>query len=179
MSYRPTCVVRAPVATRSGYGSMSRDIIRHLIEYDKYNVEVHSINWGETPMNALDINNSADKMILERIVPEEFPIQPDLYISISIPTEFQPIGKYNIGITAGIETTQASVEWVEAMNRMDVNFVISQHSKDVFDASKYLANNEQGDQVGTVECLKPIEVLHNCVDTYTYKKINRSLAFFL
>ena len=100
MSYRPTCVVRAPVATRSGYGGMSRDIVRHLIEYDKYNVEIHSINWGQTPMNALDVNNPADKMILERIVPEEFPVQPDLYISISIPTEFNPVGKYNIGITA-------------------------------------------------------------------------------
>jgi len=174
MSYRPTCIVRAPATTRSGYGGMSRDIIRHLIEYDKYNVEVHSINWGETPMNALDINNPADKMILERIVPEEFPTQPDLYISISIPTEFQPRGKYNIGITAGIETTQASVEWVEAMNRMDVNFVISKHAKAVFDASKYQAHNEQGEQLGTMECLKPIEVLHNCIDTYIYKKTHRS-----
>ena len=174
MSYRPTCVVRAPVATRSGYGAMCRDIIRHLIEYDKYNVEVHSINWGETPMNALDINNPADKMILERIVPEEFQSQPDLYISISIPTEFQPVGKYNIGITAGIETTQASVEWVEAMNRMDVNFVISEHAKQVFEVSKYQAQNERGEQVGVVECQKPIEVLHNCIDTYTYKKLNRS-----
>ena len=172
--YRPLCVVRAPIATRSGYGGMSRDIVRHLIEYDKYNVEIHSINWGQTPMNALDVNNPADKMILERIVPEEFPVQPDLYISISIPTEFNPVGKYNIGITAGIETTQASVEWVEAMNRMDVNFVISEHAKAVFDASKYQAHNEQGEQIGVMECLKPIEVLHNCVDTYTYKKINRT-----
>ena len=39
--YRPLCVVRAPIATRSGYGGMSRDIVRHLIEYDKYNVEIH------------------------------------------------------------------------------------------------------------------------------------------
>jgi len=174
MSYRPTCVVRAPVATRSGYGGMSRDIIRHLIEYDKYDVQVHSINWGDTPMNALDINKPADKMILERIVPEEFQSQPDLYISISIPTEFNPVGKYNIGITAGIETTQASVEWVEAMNRMDVNFVISEHAKQVFEVSKYQAHNEMGEQIGVVECQKPIEVLHNCVDTYIYKKINRS-----
>ena len=174
MSYRPTCVVRAPIATRSGYGGMSRDIVRHLIEYDKYDVEVHSINWGETPMNALDVNNSADKMILERIVPEEFSTQPDLYISISIPTEFQPRGKYNIGITAGIETTQASVEWGEAMNRMDVNFVISVHAKKVFDASKYQAHNEHGEQIGVMECQKPIEVLHNCIDTYTYKKLNRA-----
>ena len=174
MSYRPKCIVRAPVTTRSGYGGMSRDIVRHLIEYDKYDVEVHSINWGETPMNALDVNNSADKMILERIVPEEFSTQPDLYISISIPTEFQPRGKYNIGITAGIETTQASVEWVEAMNRMDVNFVISEHAKKVFDASKYQAHNEHGEQIGVMECQKPIEVLHNCIDTYTYKKLNRA-----
>ena len=174
MDYRPTCVVRAPVSTRSGYGGMSRDIVRHLIEYDKYDVQIHSINWGETPMNALDINKPADKMILERMVPEEFSTQPDLYVSISIPTEFQPVGKYNIGITAGIETTQASVEWVEAMNRMDVNFVISEHAKAVFDASKYQAQNETGENVGTMECLKPIEVLNNCVDTYVYKKLNRS-----
>jgi len=166
--------VRAPVSTRSGYGGMSRDIVRHLIEYDKYDVQVHSINWGETPMNALDVNNPADKMIFERIVPESNLAQPDLYVSISIPTEFRPVGKYNIGITAGIETTQASVEWVDAMNSMDVNFVISQHAKDVFKASKYAANNDQGEQIGTVECLKPIEVLHNCVDTHVYKKINRS-----
>ena len=174
MDYRPTCVVRAPVTTRSGYGGMSRDIIRHLIEYDKYNVEIHSINWGETPMNALDINNPADKMILERIVPEELSSQPDLYISISVPTEFNPVGKYNIGITAGIETTQASVQWIEAMNRMDVNFVISEHAKAVFEATKYQAHDEQGEQVGVMECQKPIEVLHNCIDTYTYKKTNRS-----
>ena len=174
MSYRPTCVVRAPVSTRSGYGGMSRDIVRHLIEYDKYDVQVHSINWGETPMNALDINKPADKMILERMVPEDFSLQPDLYISISIPTEFQPMGKYNIGITAGIETTQASVEWVEAMNRMDVNFVISKHAKGVFDASKYQAQNEKGETVGTMECIKPIEVLNNCADTYVYKKLDRS-----
>ena len=174
MSYRPTCVVRAPVATRSGYGGMSRDIVRHLIEYDKYDVQVHSINWGATPMNALDINSPADKMIIERIVPEELSTQPDLYISISVPTEFQPVGKFNIGITAGIETTQASVEWVEAMNRMHVNFVISNHAKNVFDASKYEAQNEQGQSLGLIECQKPIEVLHNCIDTYVYKKIDRT-----
>ena len=79
MSYRPKCVVRAPVATRSGYGEMSRDIVRHLIEYDKYDVEIHSINWGETPMNALDKNEPMDKMILDRIRPEQFQSQPDLY----------------------------------------------------------------------------------------------------
>ena len=31
--------------------------------------------------------------------------QPDVWMQITIPSEFQPIGKYNIGVTAGIETT--------------------------------------------------------------------------
>ena len=57
---KPLCIVRAPCATRSGYGDMSRDIIRHLIEYDKFDVKVHSVNWGDTPMNALDENNPKD-----------------------------------------------------------------------------------------------------------------------
>jgi hypothetical protein len=127
---------------------MSRDIVRHLIEYDKYDVEVHSINWGETPMNALDINEPMDKMILDKIRPEQFQSQPDLYVSISVPTEFRPVGKYNIGITAGIETTNASPEWVQAMNQMDVAFVISNHAKAVFENSKYEARDPQGNVVG-------------------------------
>ena len=169
--YRPKCVIRAPVDTSSGYGEMSRDIIRHIIEYDKYDVEVHSIMWGVTPMGALDINDPMDKMILDRIKPEQILEQPDLYVSISVPTEFQPIGRYNIGITAGIETTQASTHWVDAMNRMDVNFVISEHSKNVFLNTKYQKQDPNGNSLGMLQCEKPIEVLHNCVDTTVYKKL--------
>ena len=172
MSYRPKCVIRAPVATRSGYGEMSRDIVRHIIEYDKYDVEVHSINWGNTPMTALDDNDPMDTIILERIKPEEFQTQPDIYISISIPTEFRPIGKFNIGVTAGIETTAASHKWIQALNQMNVNFVISKHSKDVFMGSQYDARDEHGNSVGQLKCESPIEILHNCIDTYIYKKMN-------
>lgn len=166
---KPLCVVRAPCATRSGYGDMSRDIIRHLIEYDKYDVKIHSINWGETPMNALDENNPKDKMILDRFIKAPIHKQPELFVSISIPTEFEPIGKYNIGITAGIETTIASGPWVDACNRMDLILTISEHSKNVFLNSKYKAQTPQGQQI-PVELKKPIEVLHNCIDTEIFGK---------
>lgn len=166
---KPICVVRAPCATRSGYGDMSRDIIRHIIEYDKFDVRVHSINWGETPMNALDETNPKDKMILDRFIREPLSRQPELFISISIPTEFEPIGKYNIGITAGIETTIASGPWVDACNRMDLVLTISEHSKNVFLNSKYKAQTPQGQQV-PVELRKPIEVLHNCIDLDVFGK---------
>lgn len=168
---KPLCVVRAPCATRSGYGDMSRDIIRHLIEYDKFDVQVISVNWGDTPMNALNEKDSRDAMILERIVPLPLTRQPDLFVTITIPTEFEAIGKYNIGITAGIETTAASAQWVEACNKMDVVFTISEHSKNVFHTSKYMRKGNNNQDLGTLEVTKPIEVLHNCIDQSLFKKL--------
>lgn len=168
---KPLCVVRAPCATRSGYGDMSRDIIRHIIEYDKFDVKVLSVNWGETPMNALDENNPRDKMIIDRIITENLTRRPDLFVTITVPTEFEPIGRYNIGITAGIETTIASNEWVDACNRMDVVFTISEHSKNVFLASKYMKQAPGGQPLGTLEVEKPVEVLHNCIDQALFKKL--------
>ena len=169
---RPLAIVRAPVATRSGYGDFSRDVVRHLIEYDKFDVKIHSINWGDTPMNALDENNPKDKMILDRIIRGNVQLQqPELFVSISIPTEFEPLGKYNIGITAGIETSVASLQWVQACNKMDLILTISEHSKNVFHYSKYTQQDQNGNKVGEVAVTKPIEVLHNCIDNNIFKKI--------
>lgn len=168
---KPVCVVRAPCATRSGYGDMSRDIIRHLIEYDKYDVKVVSVNWGETPMNALDPNNPKDKMILDRFLTSPLTSQPELFVTITIPTEFEIVGKYNIGITAGIETTIAAPEWVEACNKMDVVFTISEHSKNVLLSSKFGRQGPNGEQMGVLELQKPVEVLHNCIDQAIFKKL--------
>ena len=168
---KPVCVVRAPCATRSGYGDMSRDIIRHLIEYDKFDVKVVSVNWGETPMNALDETNPKDKMILDRILNAPLTKQPELFVSITIPTEFEPIGKYNIGITAGIETTIAAPGWIEGCNKMDTVFTISEHSKNVFLSSKFGKKDNFGRDAGILEIEKPIEVLHNCIDQAIFKKL--------
>jgi len=168
---KPLCIVRAPCATRSGYGDMSRDIIRHLIEYDKYDVKVISVNWGETPMNALNPDNPKDKMIIDRILTQNLIQKPDLFVTITIPTEFEALGKYNIGITAGIETTAASAQWVDACNRMDAVFTISEHSKNVLLTSKYMRTGPNGEKLGTLEVTKPIEVLHNCIDQSIMKKL--------
>ena len=37
---KPVCLVTAPVATRSGYGAHSRDIVRALIKLDRYDVKI-------------------------------------------------------------------------------------------------------------------------------------------
>ena len=86
------------------------------------------MNWGETPRNALD--NELDKNIIDCLLPEpKMDKQPDVYVDIRIPNEFQTWGKVNIGVTAGIETTAVSNNWVENCNKMDLTIVPSEHSK--------------------------------------------------
>jgi glycosyltransferase involved in cell wall biosynthesis len=168
---KPLAIVRAPVQCRAGYGDFSRDIVRHLIEYDKYDVKVHSVPWGDTPMTALDETVPKDKMILDRIIRDGQLPQPELYVTITIPTEFEPMGKYNIGITAGIETTVASAQWIEACNRMNLVLTTSEHSKNVFHFSKYTQQDQAGNKTGELVVSKPIEVLHCCIDNEIFKKL--------
>lgn len=167
---RPVAVFFAPVATRSGYGAMARDIVRHFIEYDKFDVQILSVPWGDTPMNALDPMNPHDAMLIDRILTHNLTRQPEVYVHIGVPNEANPIGKFNILCTAGIETTIASAQWIEACNKMDVIFTISEHSKAVFQNSKYGVQDQRGNHQGTVELNKPIEVLHNCIDTTIFGK---------
>ena len=171
---KPICVVTAPVATRSGYGAHSRDICRALIKLDKYDVKIWPVRWGNTPMNALHIDDSNDKMIIDRLLPEpNLPNQPELHIHITVPNEFQPFAKYNIGITAGLETTAVPAEWLQGMNRMNMNIVPSNFVKDTFSKVQFDIQNEETKQrEGVLKNEKPIEVLFEGADTNIYKKTN-------
>jgi len=128
---KPMMIIRGPVGTRSGYGDMARDITRHLINIDRWDVHIMPCPWGQTPMNALTEDNPKDKPIIDRILRAPPKKQPEVFVSITVPNEFQPQGKYNIGITAGIETTACAPEWIQGMNRMDLILTISNHSKTV------------------------------------------------
>ena len=171
---KPICLVTAPVATRSGYGAHARDICRSLIELDKYDVKIWNVRWGNTPMNALNENNPNDKMITDRLLQNpQLPKQPDLHIHIVIPNEFNPIGKYNIGITAGLEMTVCPPAWIEGMNRMDMNIVPANFVKEVMSTVSFDINDEKTKQKkGELKNVKPIEVLFEGTDTNIFKKTN-------
>lgn len=170
MSYKPELVFCGPVTTRSGYGEHARDLLFSLFEMDKFNIKVVSINWGETPMNALNENDPKHKMILDNIIPG-VQSQPDIWVQCTIPNEFQPIGKYNIGITAGIETDICAGEWIDACNRMNLIIVPSKHSRDVLLNTKYEKRDRQtGQSLGAVEITVPIEILHEGVRLDVYNK---------
>ena len=169
---KPLTLITGPVATRSGYGSHTRDLVRSLIAMDKFDIHINSLRWGSTSMNALDESNASDKQIIDKIMTtNELPRQPELHIQVSVPNEFTPIGKYNIGITAGIENTAPKPEWVQGMNRMNMNIVPSKFVKGVFESVTYEEINEQTKQkTGELKSQKPLEVLFEGADTNIYKK---------
>jgi len=153
---KPLLLFQAPVSTRSGYGDHARDLVRSLIKLDKYDVRIISTRWGVTPMTALTAN---DEDIIQRIV-VGVDRKPDVYIQVTVPNEFQPMGNYNIGITAGIETTACSVDFIQGCNRMDLIIVPSEFSKEVLVKTTYSETDKNTKQVIKQHGLeKPIEVL--------------------
>jgi len=171
---KPICLVTAPVATRSGYGAHSRDICRALIKLDRYDVKIWNVRWGSTPMNALNKDDPNDKIIVDRLLQNaELPKQPELHIHIVIPNEFNPLAKYNIGITAGLEMTACPPKWIEGMNRMNLNIVPSTFVKDTMNTIVFDITDEQTKQKkGELKNEKPIEVLFEGTDTNIFKKTN-------
>tara|TARA_Y100000593_G_scaffold93621_1_gene189198 strand:+ start:377 stop:1723 length:1347 start_codon:yes stop_codon:yes gene_type:complete len=169
---KPFMLIQAPVNTRSGYGSHSRDVVRSLIKMDKWDIKIVSLNWGNTPMNVLNKNNPDDKIILDRVMKNpKLDRQPDIGVEIRVPNEFQAIAKYNIGITAGMETNMISVPWVEGINRVDLCITTSTTSKEGIIRSNWQKKNNQTNQVeGEIKVQKPIEILFEGVDDSVYKE---------
>jgi hypothetical protein len=166
---KPICVVQAPVDTRSGYGDHARDLAHSLIRLDKYDVKIIPTPWGGTPRTALDVDTEDNKKIRERFLTGPLQRQPELHIQVTIPNEFNPQGQFNIGITAGIESDLCRAEWIEGMNKMNMNIVPSVHAKDVFERSKFKKKEKNGVEV-PLEYTKPIEVLFEGSDLEIYGK---------
>lgn len=165
---KPTFCISAPFDTYSGYGARSRDIIKSIIKSEKYDVKLLSQRWGNTPWEFIKDHPEEWGFLLNHLLPpQERSNQPDIWMQITVPNEFQPVGKYNIGMTAGMETTLVDAAWVEGINRMDMNFVSSEHSKNSFLNSRF-QKQENGQVIGVIEPKKPIEVLFEGADLETY-----------
>ena len=94
---KPLCLIVAPVGTSSGYGARSRDLVTALLKLDKYDIKIFPTPWGATPNNALTDTDPNHIAISNLIMREpNLPRQPDLYIQVTVPNEFQPQGKYDI-----------------------------------------------------------------------------------
>jgi|TARA_S200002703_G_scaffold22999_1_gene19764 hypothetical protein len=167
-----TFYISCPIDTYSGYGARSRDIAKAIIELDKYDVKIIPQRWGNTPMGFLKDHSEWEFLRNYLYLEQKLTQQPDIWCMITVPNEFQPVGKYSIGITAGIETTIAPGEWIEGCNRMDLILGSSKHTIDVLRNSKFEKRNKQTNQPeGQLSWDKDGEVLFEGVDVETYKPL--------
>ncbi len=124
-------VLRAPVFSLSGYGEHSRDIALSLLKDERFNVSVIPTGWGgsstgehfdESVLSSLVFG--CNNKIRER--------STFIFIHVGIPTEFEHVGAFNVGITAGLESTRISQKWVEGCNKMDLVIVPTKFASDTF-----------------------------------------------
>ena len=175
---KPYCVVSCPVDTFSGYGARSRDFVKALVKLkgEEWDIQIISQRWGECPYGALDVNDPEEADLLGRILnAPQMSKQPDVWFQITVANEFQPIGKFNIGVSALVETTVLPGDLIEGINRMDLSIVSSKFVKQVAEQTSFEKLDQNTKQkTGIVKVSKPIEVLFEGVDNRKYKRIEKS-----
>lgn len=157
------CIISCPIDTYSGYGARSRDLVDSLIRTQPdWDIQILPQRWGNTRWGYLKDHNRQD--LIDRQI-SKLTQKPQVWIQVTIPNEFQAIGHYNIGVTAGIETTLCAPEWIQGINKMDLVLTSSTFAKNTFEGIVYtLENNQQ------LRVQKPIEVLFEGVDPKIYYK---------
>jgi len=167
---KPTLVFQGPIFTRSGYGDHCRDLMKSLRKMDKFDIKIIPLRWGNTPQNQVDGESEFGRWMLERVI-GEISEKPDVFVQVSVANEFTPKGNYNIGITAGVETTIAPKDFIDGSNKMDLIIVPSAFTKQNLAGTIYQHKEQAtGQIVGETKLEKPIEVLFEGVDTEIFSK---------
>lgn len=123
-------ILRAPIFSRSGYGSHARDIVIDLFKSNKFNISVAPTGWGGT--STTDNIAPDDLEILMYCIDNKVRTEDFTFIHLGIPTEFQKVAPVNIGITAGIESDKLPAGWAEKCNEMNAVIVPSTFVRDLF-----------------------------------------------
>lgn len=123
-------LLRGPFATNSGYGSHARQVARWLLERNSTDrLYFELLPWGNTPWELSDELHSG---LIGKVLSNVRPIdrQIDVSFQVQLPNEWDPKkAKYNIGVTAAMETDRCNPTWIAACNSMNDVVVPSNHSK--------------------------------------------------
>lgn len=178
---KPVFLFESALYTRSGYGTWSMELAKSLLRYnklhnDKFDIKIVPTKWGACPSkHSIDeLTDDVERELFGLIVKQQLTKQPEIYSKISIPNEFRPIGKFNIGGTASIETTIPIPEFLEGLNRMDVNFALSTFGRDVLNKASFNKKHQDG-RTELVKNLRPLEIVKWGADTSIYKKTEETI----
>lgn len=132
-------VVRGPILTQSGYGVHCRQIASWISSKKDIDVKFQALQWGDTPWI---LSKSAYGGLVEKVIENTVDISVpfdkryDLSLQLQLPNEWDTsIAKFNVGITAGVETNFCNPSWINDCNKMDMIIVPSKHTENSLRAS--------------------------------------------
>jgi glycosyltransferase involved in cell wall biosynthesis len=128
-------LLRAPLLTQSGYGVHSRQIFEWLEKVPGIDLTVEVLQWGTTTWL---LNPELQNGLIGRIMSKsrELTAPYDVTFQVQLPDEWDTkLGKFNIGISAYVETDKCSQKWIECTNKMDAVIVPSTFTKNVVEVS--------------------------------------------
>ena len=155
-------IVRGPALSQSGYGEHTRFVLRTLRSRpDLFEVFLINVNWGQTGWiwDNTPERTWIDSLLLKTIHFTEQKGEFDLSVQVQIPNEWTKLAPVNIGVTAGIETTKISSEWVQGTQNVDKIIVVSEHAKYGFDNTIYEGIHNITNERVTIKTTCPIEVV--------------------
>ena len=173
-------ILKGPILSRSGYGEHTRYMYRALASRpDIFDLYIHPTGWGQSSWVLSGKETRAVEKCIEKI--HHFKGTFDLSLQVLIPSEFENIATKNIGVTAAVETTAASAQWINKANHMDAVFVTSEHAKKSLVTPNYSVKAEDG-MTYEIMMQKPVEVISYPFREFennkdTHKKIDLETEF--
>ncbi len=80
---KPLFFISCPINTYSGYGARSRDLVKAIIETDKYDVKVIPQMWGNTPWGFIEDNPEWEFLTPHLWAQPQLPKQPEVFQTIN------------------------------------------------------------------------------------------------
>lgn len=174
-------LVKGPALSASGYGEQTRFALRSLRAHeDKFDIFLENISWGKTGWIPAD---DPDREWIDYLIGKcHFYKQNggkfDISLQVTIPNEWDTsLAPYNVGFTAGIETTKIAPEWINPSNAMDKIIVVSNHAKYGLENTVYKGRNDQTGEVRDFKVLTPISVAHYPVKNIEPKELDINLEY--
>ena len=129
--------VRGPLLSISGYGNHTRQLYRWLSEKTDHELATQILPWGITPWY---INPELQDGLIGKIMRESVSLEAqqayDVSFQVQLPNEWDPnLARFNVGVTAAVETDICSRAWIQNCNTMNLIVVPSQHTKKTIENS--------------------------------------------
>jgi len=128
--------VRGPLLSMSGYGNHTRQVYRWLSLHQEHKIATQILPWGITPWH---VNPNSENGMIGKIMTESTTMEAtgfDLSFQVQLPNEWDPnLAKFNVGVTAAVETDICNPAWIQCCNRMNLIVVPSHHTKQTIETS--------------------------------------------